>query len=212
MVKEPEKLASIVESLLFVAEKPLTKKKLREVLQLKDAELLNQAFELLRASYESPLRGVALAEVGGGYQLRTVSDNAPWVLKLNEAKPQRLSRAALETLAIISYKQPLTRPEIEEIRGVDCGGVLRTLLERELIKILGKKEEPGNPLIYGTTDFFLSFFGIKSLKELPSLKEYSELQEAQQDLPLEDFTESATVAGVEIIEEGDEPDTTPPNM
>ncbi len=119
--------------------------------------------------------GVDLAEVAGGWQFRTKAENSPWIFKLNKTRPVRLSRAALETLAIVAYRQPVTRPEVDEIRGVDSGPVLRNLLERNLVKILGKREEPGNPLIYGTTKDFLEFFGLNTLNDLPSLREYTEL-------------------------------------
>lgn len=187
---ETEKLASIIESLLFVTEKPLTVQRLKELLDVQEAQQIRDAIELLRESYKQNIRGITIADVAGGYQLRTLPDNAQWVLALNQARPQKLSRAALESLAIIAYKQPLTRPEVEAIRGVDCGGVLKTLLDKDLIKIMGKKEEPGNPLVYGTTETFLSFFGIKSLRELPSLKEYSDLRDANESLTLDDFAKT----------------------
>jgi segregation and condensation protein B len=179
MLTEIEKIASIVESLLFVSDRPLTIDRMKEVLDVQDKELIVKAIELLQESYKVSLRGIGLQEVAGGYQLRTVPENANWILIMSQARPQRLSRAALESLAIVAYKQPLTRPEVESIRGVDCGGVLKTLLEKDLVRILGKKDEPGTPLIYGTTETFLSFFGIKNLRDLPSLKDYSDLQVAQ---------------------------------
>jgi len=187
---EIEKIASIIESLLFVSDQPLTVGRLKEILELDDISLIQQALQLLRESYEQPLRGFELKEVAGGFQLRSRPDNAQWILTMNQAKPQRLSRAALETLAIIAYKQPLTRPEIESIRGVDCGQVLKTLLEKDLVKILGKKEEPGTPLVYGTAETFLHFFGIKGLNELPSLKEYNELREANETITIDDYAKA----------------------
>jgi segregation and condensation protein B len=118
-----------------------------------------------------------LCEVAGGWQFRTNPDNAEWVRKMLASKPVRLSRAALETLAVIAYRQPVTRAEIEDVRGVDSGGVLKLLLDRRLIKIIGKKEEIGRPSLYGTTKDFLEFFGLKDLTNLPTLREFHELTE-----------------------------------
>lgn len=199
MRNEIETLASAIESLLFVSDVPLTAAKLKEILEIDDAEAFKAAIQLLQESYAAPLRGIQLQEVAGGYQLRTHHDNANYILRFQQGKPQRLSRAALETLAIIAYKQPITRPEIESIRGVDSGAVLKNILEKDLVRILGKKEEPGNPLVYGTTDNFLIFFGIKSLRELPSLKEYSELKQSNETLSLDNYAQAleAQVAHVD---------------
>jgi segregation and condensation protein B len=123
---------------------------------------------------------VQLQSVAGGYQFRTHPANAVWVQKLLAQKPVRLSRAQLETLAIVSYRQPITRPEIDEIRGVDTGGSLKTLMDRSLIRILGKKEEVGRPLLYGTTKEFLAFFNLSDLKDLPTLREFHELSDEHQ--------------------------------
>lgn len=125
-------------------------------------------------------RGVTVAEVAGGWQLRTRPEHAELVKTFLQAKPGRLTRAALETLSLVAYKQPVTRAEVEDVRGVDCGAVLKGLLERRLIRILGKKEEPGRPLLYGTTPTFLEVFGLRSLRELPTLREFVELTEEHQ--------------------------------
>ena len=129
---------------------------------------------------DSTERGIMFVETGGGWQLRTRPEHADMVRSFLQSRPARFSRAALETLAIVSYKQPLTRAEVEDIRGVDCGAVLRGLLERRLIRILGKKEEPGRPLLYGTSKTFLEVFGLKSLRELPTLREFVELTDEHQ--------------------------------
>jgi segregation and condensation protein B len=121
-------------------------------------------------------RGIALEEVAGGYQLRTPREHALYVRKLLAAKPPRLSRPLLETLAIVAYRQPITRPEIEQLRGVDSGGVLDTLLERRLIKIAGRKEAPGRPIVYATSTEFLEVFGLRDLDGLPDLEEFKELE------------------------------------
>src|SRR6185436_6507593 len=130
---------------------------------------------ILKSDFQT--RGIQLDEVAGGWIFRTHPIYAPFVRDLTKQRPVRLSRAQIETLAILGYRQPITRPEIDEIRGVDCGPVLKTLLERDLVKILGKKDEPGRPILYGTTQSFLEFFGLKSLKDLPTLKEFTELSE-----------------------------------
>ena len=122
-------------------------------------------------------RGVVLEEVAGGYQLRTPKEHALYVRKLLAAKPPRLSRPLLETLAIIAYRQPVTRPEIEQLRGVDSGGVLETLLERRLVRIDGRKEAPGRPIMYATSPEFLEIFGLRDLDGLPDLEEFKELEE-----------------------------------
>jgi segregation and condensation protein B len=121
--------------------------------------------------------GVRLVEVGGGWQLRTAPECADVVRRFLDAKPLRLSKAAMETLAVISYRQPVTKPDVDEIRGVDSGSAVKLLLDRNLVRVLGRKEEPGRPLLYGTTQPFLEFFGLGNLNDLPSLREYAELSE-----------------------------------
>jgi segregation and condensation protein B len=118
-----------------------------------------------------------LVEVAGGWVFRTGVEFAPFVRELTSQRPVRLTRAQVETLAIVAYRQPITRPEIDEIRGVDSGATLKLLLERDLVRILGKKDEPGRPILYGTTGAFLEFFGLRSLKDLPTLREFTELSE-----------------------------------
>ncbi len=172
------RMQSIVESLLFAADKPLTLKQLGELLgesELARVRAAVAAVELAQAS-----RGFQLHQVAGGYQFRTNPENASWVQKLLASKPVRLTRAQIETLAICAYRQPVTRPEIDEIRGVDSGGTLKTLLDRALIRIVGKKEEPGRPILYGTTKEFLEFFNLGDLKDLPTLREFHELSEEHQ--------------------------------
>jgi segregation and condensation protein B len=171
----PERLKSILESLLFASDKPLSLKRMQELLGERDLEMLSAAIEWLRADYAD--RGVVLHEVAGAFQFRTNPMNAHWVQQLVAGKPVRLTRAQLETLAIVAYRQPITRPEIDEIRGVDSGGTLKLLLDRALIRILGKKEEPGRPMLYGTTKDFLEFFHLRDLKELPTLREFHELND-----------------------------------
>jgi segregation and condensation protein B len=170
-----ERLHSIIESLLFAADKPLTPLQIKQLVGERDPDVVLQALEDLKNQYAG--RGVQIGEVAGGWQLRTAPENAHWVQKLLGGRPVRLTRAQLETLSIIAYRQPITRPEIDEIRGVDSGATLKLLLDRGLIRILGKKEEPGRPLLYGTTKEFLEFFNLKDLRDLPTLREFHELTE-----------------------------------
>ncbi len=172
------RLQSIVESLLFAADRPMSLRQVGDLVEEPEVERVRAAVLAIEQAWRE--RGVQLHEVAGGYQFRTHPQNAMWVQKLLQAKPVRLSRALLETLAIVSYRQPITRPEIDEIRGVDSGGTLKTLMDRALVRILGKKEEPGRPLLYGTTKEFLEFFSLRDLKDLPTLREYHELSEEHQ--------------------------------
>ncbi len=167
-------LKNIVESLLFVSDEPLTIERLKQIISGAEAKALREALEELTVDYETRQGGFYLDQVAGGYQIRTRPAYMEWIKRLLQPKPQRLSKAALETLAIIAYKQPVIRSDIEQLRGVDCGGVLRVLLERKFIRVLGRKEIPGRPLIYATTKRFLEVFGLKNLKDLPTPKEIEE--------------------------------------
>ena len=170
-----ENIKYIIESLLFVAEEPLTVDRIKRILtQAETADIRSAAAELA-AEYEQRQGGFYLDEVAGGYQIRTRPEYTEWIKKLIQPKPLRLSKPALETLVIIAYKQPIIRSDVEHIRGVDCGGVLRVLLERKLVRILGRKEIAGRPLIYATTKRFLEVFDLKSLRDLPTPKEIEEL-------------------------------------
>jgi len=168
-------LQAALESLLLVADQPLRIEKLVELTEADIAEV-RQALEQLQAQYVERQGGILLEQVAGGYQLRTPAEHAELIRKLAKVKAVRFSRAALESLAIIAYRQPMTRAEIEYLRGVDSGGVLKTLLDRRLVKILGKKDIPGRPLIYGTSREFLEAFGLNELSDLPTLKEFSDLE------------------------------------
>jgi len=169
------KLKKILESLLFASEKPLTIKRLSELSRERDTDLINASLDELVTDYAE--RGIVVHDVAGGYQFRTHPDTAQWVQQLIAGRPVRLTRAQLEALAIIAYRQPITRPEIDDIRGVDSGGTLKLLLDRSMVRVLGKKEEPGRPLLYGTTKDFLEFFNLAALRDLPTLREYHELTE-----------------------------------
>ncbi len=186
MALEEAQLRSIIESLLLISPDPIPEARLVEVIRIEVPEIevavIKTAIAQLLEDYQNPERtlacGFRVEDVVGGLQLRTVAENAQFVRRFLAAKPQRLTKAALETLSIVAYRQPVTKAEIEAVRGVDAGAALRSLLERELVKIIGKKDEIGRPIIYGTTPYFLDFFCLKSLNELPTLKEFHELDEA----------------------------------
>ncbi len=187
----PANLKSIVESLLFVSETPLTLDRLCSILEECDRKDIRASLDALCDEYARSERGIALVEVSGGYQLRSRPENSDYVRRFTKSRPAKFSQSSLETLAIIAYRQPLTRAEIDYLRGVDSGGVLKTLLEKKLIKILGKKDVPGKPLVYGTTREFLEVFNLKDLASLPTLKEMQELAESGLDeeqgkLPLDE--------------------------
>jgi len=175
----PGGLESVIESLLFVSDRPLTLADLKRLTGERQVARLTAAVEALQARRAET--GIQVIAVAGGWHLRTHPENVAWVSRLIAGKPVRLSRAMLETLAIVAYRQPVTRPEIDEIRGVDCGPVLGTLLERGLVRIIGKKEDVGRPMLYGTTPEFLRTFSLKDLNELPTLREFHELSEAHRD-------------------------------
>ncbi|HEX9787147.1 MAG TPA: SMC-Scp complex subunit ScpB [Candidatus Binatia bacterium] len=172
---EREEIKSIIESLLFVADGPQPLQRFGEILDAVERETLQGVLGELQAEYESQNRGIRLVEVAGGYQLRTAKANADWVKKYLGGRPARMSKATLETLAIIAYRQPMTKAEVEAIRGVDVDGVITTLLERSLIRAVARKDVPGRPFLYGTTPEFLQLFNLKDLSHLPTLKEMEEI-------------------------------------
>lgn len=174
---EEDRLKAILESLLFAAGGPVTLAQLVTVLETVPRDTIRLVLADLASAYMANGRGLVLEEVANGYQLRTAKEHAFYVRKLLAAKPPRLSRPLLETLAIIAYRQPVTRPEIEQLRGVDCGGVIDTLIERRLIKIGGRKEAPGRPLVYATTAEFLEVFSLKDIGSLPDLEEFQAIDE-----------------------------------
>ncbi|KPK87076.1 hypothetical protein AMJ80_12650 [bacterium SM23_31] len=166
----------IVEALLFASDFPLSVKKISEIIEDITEEDAAEIVRDLRTEYENLERGFILRHVAGGYEFVTRPEFAVWVKKLQaERRRSRLSRAGLEITAIVAYRQPVNRADIEKVRGVDSGGPLRTLLERNLIKIAGREKAPGRPLLYKTTDEFLRFFGINSLSDLPQLEEIEDI-------------------------------------
>lgn len=178
---EREKTKSIIENLLLAADEPISPETLQQVLaDGTTADELRDILEELRGDYES--KSLQIVEVAEGYQLGTRPDYFEWIrrfLKLD--KTFRLSQPALDTLSIIAYKQPLTRAEVEEIRGVDSSGVIKTLLEKKIIGPAGRKEVPGKPIMYKTTKKFLEYFGLRDLSELPTLEDFSEEIEGEEE-------------------------------
>jgi segregation and condensation protein B len=198
---EEQRLRAIVESLLFAAGEPVSLGRLGNALESVPRETLRQALTEMTAAYRNDGRGLVLEEVAGGYQLRTPSEYAPYIRRLLSAKPPRLSRPLLETLAIIAYRRQATRPEIEQLRGVDTGGVLETLLERNLIRIAGRKDAPGRPIFYETTPGFLELFGLSSLEELPDLEEFRAIDGTLAQALMEPVTagDSVAISGSESV-------------
>jgi len=175
----PEHLKGALEALILVSDKPVQAVRLAR-LTSQDLSAVRRALAEIAEDYQG--RGISLDEIAGGFQFRTSPKFAPFVRMLVQQKPTKLSRAQLEALSIIAYRQPVTRPEIDDVRGVDSGSALKLLLERNLIKIIGKKEEAGRPLLYGTTTDFLELFGLKNLRDLPTLREFSELTQESRDI------------------------------
>lgn len=171
-------LKAIIEAMIYVAEEPITEGALADALA--DAGVgrdeLRSCLEAIEREWNGDAaRGIGLVQVAGGFQFRTKAAHADWIRRLNVPRPMRLSGPALETLAIVAYRQPIVRSEIERIRGVDSGAVLKTLLERRLLRIVGRRDEPGQPLLYGTTREFLEIFNLNALTELPTLKDIEDI-------------------------------------
>jgi segregation and condensation protein B len=201
-------LIRIVEALLFTAEGALKTEQVLEAVPEATAEAVEHAFGELRRFYDENNRAFVLAPLAGGYQLLTRPGLSPWVERfLVGRRRQRLSRAALEVLAVVAYRQPVTRGEVEAIRGVDCGGVFRTLLERKMVRIKGRAKTVGHPLLYVTTDHFLEHFGIAQLKDLPKLEEFEALidrDEARSELQQSGILVAAAQASGEAAKEAPE--------
>ena len=196
---EDHQLKSVIEALLFVSNNPLSLDRLKGIFEETQPEQIEAQIQALSHEYDERGAGIMLAEVAGGYQLATRPENVSWIRKFKSVKiSARLSKPALETLAIVAYKQPITRMEVEAIRGVNIGGIMRNLMERRLVKIVGKKDVPGKPMMYGTTLEFLQYFGLKDLSALPTLKEFQELEAG------EEVMEEIPVAGADTVP-SDEP-------
>lgn len=194
---DEHQLKSAIEAIVFVSGNPLSLDRLKGIFEDATAEQIEAQVRQLQQEYVERSSGLMIAEVAGGYQLATRPELFGWIRKFKTVKTStRLSKPALETLAIVAYKQPITRSEVEAIRGVNIGGIMRNLMERRLVKIVGKKDVPGKPMMYGTSLEFLQYFGLKDLSALPTLREFQELE-----------------AGEEVMEEvpaGGEEDDAPP--
>jgi len=189
---------SVIEALLFASEKPLTLEQIKKVLDGMDTTQIRAILEELGRDYEQSGRGIRLAEIAGGFQIATFAGYSSFLKKLfKERNAQSLSRPALETLAIIAYKQPLTKLEVELLRNVNVDGVIKSLLEKNLIRISGRKKVAGRPFVYGTTRQFMEYFGLKSLEELPKMEEFGALAK-KNDIEVEEIKEEVKE---EIIEE-----------
>jgi len=164
---EPSETKKVIESLLFATDTPLTLNKIKDIVEVVSAEIKTQ-IEELNQEYQSQGRAFFIQEVAGGFQIRTRPEYHQWLMKLKRQREEgKLSNAALEVLSIIGYKQPVMRAEIEAIRGVDSSGIIRALMEKGLVRITGRSEQLGHPILYGTTPYFLELLGLNSLQELP---------------------------------------------
>ncbi len=211
----------VVEGLIFASETPLSLQQMHAILEPEgfDAKAVKKAVAELAKALEENHSALQVVETAGGYRLVTRKELGPWIRKLVRPRKVRLSAASLEVLAIIAYKQPVTTPEVEAIRGVNSAGVMKTLLERNLIRVAGRMDAVGNPIMYATTREFLEYFGLRSLKDLPALKEFQEIIEERGEAlqlideiaaPSEEQNETARAAGTgpvkeETPSEGSEP-------
>ncbi|MFK8138799.1 MAG: SMC-Scp complex subunit ScpB [Bdellovibrionales bacterium] len=208
---DADAVISIVESMLFSTDKALGIGALRQAFEGTNVkpDQIRRAIEQLQIDYADSKRGISLEEVAGGYQIRTKVDNMTYLRRINKGRPFKLSGPALEVLAIVAYKQPLVKAEVDQIRGVESGHLMRALMDKSLMRFAGKSELPGKPMLYETTKKFLDIFGLRSLKELPSLSEIDELipegiGEEEEKEKLSDVTDSMSVDGVTSYSEGEE--------
>ena len=195
----PAEVRAVLEALVFASPHPVTPREIARVMGGVPREAWQAALDELKADYARDGRGLQLVEIAGGWQITTRPEYNDWVREMLDPKsPTRLSIQALETLAVIAYKQPVTLPEIIELRGVKSGGVIKTLLEKRLIRITGRKPVVGRPMLYGTTKDFLLHFGLKDLAELPKIEEFAEV-----------LGEEVDVAGLKRAIEAPRPVETP---
>jgi len=197
---EMKQLKNILESAIFAAGEPVTIERLQKIFSEEEginAQHIKQALDELKNDCENNV--YHLKEVGSGYRFQVDKDFSPWLVKLWEEKPPKYSRAVLETLALVAYRQPVTRPEVEEIRGVSSSShIFKTLLERDWIRVIGHKDVPGKPSLFATTKQFLDYFNLQSLEELPTLSEVMDLDKAAQQLELVVDNETENVAEVQL--------------
>ncbi len=184
-----DNVKAVIEALIFTSERPISIDQIRNVLDSLEPSEIRALIEQMKSEYEQSNRGMRIVEVAGGFQMTTLPMLAPFLRKLyKQRRVERLSKPALETLAIIAYKQPVSKLEIETLRNVNVDGVMESLLEKSLIRITGRKKAPGRPFVFGTTRQFLEYFGLKSLEELPKLEDFSKLS------PKTETEESAATA------------------
>ncbi len=177
-----EHIKGAVEAILFISEKPVTLEQLKKTLSTVDGRVIKNTIQALKENYEKQNSGMTIFEIAGGYQMLSNAKYASYIRDFYKTKhKERLSKPALESLAIIAYKQPVTRADIEIIRGVNSDGVINHLLNKDLIKAIGRKEVPGRPFLYGTTKQFLEHFGLKALNDLPKLEEFPTLLAKEED-------------------------------
>lgn len=176
MIENKKDFIPLIEAIIFASDKPISKEKIAKYLEV-EIEVVSEIIEFLMEYYKgNEMRGIEIAEVGDGLFFRTKLKFAPDLKKMVLGKEAELSKSLMETLSIIAFKQPITRAEIEHLRGVDSSNAVRSLLERKLIKIVGRKDVPGRPHVYGTTKEFLIAFGLKNLADLPNLREIKEME------------------------------------
>ncbi len=199
-----ENIPAIIEALILAAEAPLALEKICAVLDGLDKSEVKDAVDRLIADSDERASGICIQEVAGGYQFRTRPALAAWVKKLKGAKPASLSPAALETLAIVAYRQPIVKAEIESIRGVDVSAPLKGLLEKKLIRIVGRKDVPGKPIIYGTTKKFLEVFNLNELTDLPTMRELKEITEHQEVYEQETIDFEPTLQNIQAVEDAEQ--------
>lgn len=189
---EENNLKSALEALIFASDKPVTIEQLKKVLGISDAALLRKAIDELKSEYEAQGRGLRVIEIAGGFQMIASAEFSSFLKKLfKNRSSEKLSKPALESLAIIAYKQPLTKSEIESLRNVNVDGVMKSLLEKDLIRICGRKKIPGRPFVFGTTRIFLEHFGLKSLDDLPKMDDFTAMaKEAEDKAEIEEIPET----------------------
>jgi segregation and condensation protein B len=179
---EENNLKSAIEALIFASDKPVTIEQIKKILGVSEGASLRKVIEELKAEYETQNRGLRIIEIAGGFQMIAAIAFSPFLKKLFKYRfNDKLSKPALESLAIIAYKQPLTKAEIESLRNVNVDGVMKSLLDKNLIRICGRKKVPGRPFVFGTTRQFLEHFGLNSLEELPKMDEFSAMAKAVED-------------------------------
>ena len=207
---EREELKAIVENILLASDQPVTPDDLQSTLMngTEKAELRSLLQEL-QEEYQS--RNLRIDEVAGGYQLCTRTEYSDWIRKfLKLDKTTKLSQPSLDTLSIIAYKQPLTKQEVEEIRGVDCGGVIRTLLDKKIVALAGRKKVPGRPIMYRTTRKFLEYFGLKDLADLPTLEDLQDELQGELESNVQEEMDFNTSREQNVLPEGRVEDSTQP--